>query len=149
MILEISIHALREEGDAVTSTYPLVLHISIHALREEGDDMVMVAICLPSVFLSTPSARRATRGTNLFPVHSLFLSTPSARRATFACVKPFLYRSISIHALREEGDGQPDFFALGVPSISIHALREEGALRRSLPIMRSCISIHALREEGD
>ena len=33
----ISIHALREEGDVVTSTCPLVSHISIHALREEGD----------------------------------------------------------------------------------------------------------------
>ena len=35
-------------------------HISIHALREEGD--VPSGICVPGVpvFLSTPSARRAT-----------------------------------------------------------------------------------------
>ena len=35
--------------------------------------------------------------------------------------------SISIHALREEGDGSPDA-AYHAPCISIHALREEGDL---------------------
>ena len=55
----------------------------------------------------------------------LFLSTPSARRATpyfFYFVKRFL---ISIHALREEGDC---FIHARIQSltISIHALREEG-----------------------
>ena len=34
--------------------------ISIHALREEGDSMPSPALILPGVFLSTPSARRAT-----------------------------------------------------------------------------------------
>ena len=35
----------------------------------------------------------------------LFLSTPSARRATELCQRPFSEASgISIHALREEGD---------------------------------------------
>ena len=34
----ISIHALREEGDSFCGTaIPLVMIISIHALREEGD----------------------------------------------------------------------------------------------------------------
>ena len=33
----ISIHALREEGDALQEYYPPILIISIHALREEGD----------------------------------------------------------------------------------------------------------------
>ena len=38
MTLEISIHALREEGDhPLCQTEPLLLRISIHALREEGD----------------------------------------------------------------------------------------------------------------
>ena len=59
-----------------------LLKISIHALREEGDQ-------------ATTGAQR---------IAELFLSTPSARRATaFKC----LYggsRKISIHALREEGD---------------------------------------------
>ena len=55
-----------------------------------------------------------------------FLSTPSARRATPACWSSRCGRSISIHALREEGDDplQPDGDKL--PAISIHALREEG-----------------------
>ena len=33
----ISIHALREEGDVVKIILYLTLEISIHALREEGD----------------------------------------------------------------------------------------------------------------
>ena len=34
-------------------------------------------------------------------------------------------------------------------SISIHALREEGDLVARLPWITASISIHALREEGD
>ena len=34
----------------------------------------------------------------------IFLSTPSARRATCCHVHPPFYQGISIHALREEGD---------------------------------------------
>ena len=56
---------------------------------------------------------------------------------------------ISIHALREEGDG----WLLGRPvssRISIHALREEGDMTTSFtPMTGWRISIHALREEGD
>ena len=33
----ISIHALREEGDSITSEDLRCIRISIHALREEGD----------------------------------------------------------------------------------------------------------------
>ena len=56
--------------------------ISIHALREEGDLAGLVVVLCHLVFLSTPSARRATNaGLSIF--WSLkFLSTPSARRAT-------------------------------------------------------------------
>ena len=56
-------------------------------------------------FLSTPSARRATgsfrRDCRVF---LKFLSTPSARRATSSPASWFSSSSISIHALREEGD---------------------------------------------
>ena len=38
----------------------LSLQISIHALREEGDDVLPVWCRLQESFLSTPSARRAT-----------------------------------------------------------------------------------------
>ena len=79
---------------------------------------------------------------------------------------------ISIHALREEGDGHSPA-AWSCACISIHALREEGdsralfygafiarflstpsARRATAAIMEynkklAAISIHALREEGD
>ena len=78
----ISIHALREEGDSVLSLNFDFFDISIHALREEGDPSSAVRFWLQKVFLSTPSARRATS--------SQYSSAPTLR--------------ISIHALREEGD---------------------------------------------
>ena len=56
--------------------------ISIHALREEGDSSSRRSSSSAKRFLSTPSARRATRAFE--PVLKMieFLSTPSARRAT-------------------------------------------------------------------
>ena len=33
----ISIHALREESDAIQRSHPFTVEISIHALREESD----------------------------------------------------------------------------------------------------------------
>ena len=36
------------------------IHISIHALREEGDSYFLAQAGLSKIFLSTPSARRAT-----------------------------------------------------------------------------------------
>ena len=56
--------------------------ISIHALREEGDGLFTVPYEAVKIFLSTPSARRATESTGLIESSS----------------------GISIHALREEGD---------------------------------------------
>ncbi len=38
------------------------------------------------------------------PLCKVFLSTPSARRATEALIHRLLCNAISIHALREEGD---------------------------------------------
>ena len=56
-------------------------------------------------FLSTPSARRATQGcTSVEEYRKTFLSTPSARRATRFSPETLFYFLISIHALREEGD---------------------------------------------
>ena len=56
-------------------------------------------------FLSTPSARRATYKNNRCICAVAFLSTPSARRATGCCGELSVDVNISIHALREEGDG--------------------------------------------
>ena len=80
--------------------------ISIHALREEGDYHNRADDCRAGQFLSTPSARRATP-CPCTPLCSQnkFLSTPSARRATSSALHFAGRRAISIHALREEGDG--------------------------------------------
>ena len=78
----ISIHALREEGDFNEIHKTKMTYISIHALREEGDRLGTAALRSPSPFLSTPSARRATRRPPGRREARGFLSTPSARRAT-------------------------------------------------------------------
>ena len=170
---QISIHALREEGDLCkfalmkqrTDFYPrpprggrpctILIRdraewISIHALREEGD----ARCCRARSFLAG------------------FLSTPSARRATCTSGRSYPDSAISIHALREEGDNCSSLAAAMTGRISIHALREEGDLldrweeysletflstpsaRRATVLRRggvlgARISIHALREEGD
>ena len=80
---EISIHALRVEGDAPRICRLKHLTISIHALRVEGDQGQQWVCDEIDLFLSTPSGWRATRdrleergeGTE-------FLSTPSGWRAT-------------------------------------------------------------------
>ena len=57
--------------------------ISIHALREEGDILLPESLVMRPLFLSTPSARRATYfGLPTKVNNAIFLSTPSARRAT-------------------------------------------------------------------
>ena len=61
--IKISIHALREEGDALGRHCPQANPISIHALREEGDLNHSCHIMAYARFLSTPSARRATAKT--------------------------------------------------------------------------------------
>ena len=147
--MAISIHALREEGDGGVTQLSGAMRISIHALREEGD-------------LAFHKAGRSG---------SAFLSTPSARRATRVAIRGMESNLISIHALREEGDDAATL-TLRAQIISIHALREEGDLgvaqglvirvdfyprppRGGRPVFRPCyaaaipISIHALREEGD
>ena len=79
----ISIHALREEGDAYEPFHLREkIEISIHALREEGDIGILILDAQLLIFLSTPSARRATKQTVFYCTHDV----------------------ISIHALREEGD---------------------------------------------
>ena len=102
-----------------------------------------------SVFLSTPSARRATADHSAYLAGAIFLSTPSARRATTLLRRQSERRCISIHALCEEGDsifGSPTIQTsefLSTPS----ARRATGHQRHGLPCVR--ISIHALCEEGD
>ena len=123
----ISIHALREEGDSLSQDCFLTGVISIHALREEGDAANRQTVTHLLAFLSTPSARRATAdGTVGFQHDVNFYPRPprGGRRSTSAASisaldfyprpprggRPLLRcrryhsSSISIHALREEGD---------------------------------------------
>ena len=121
--------------------------ISIHTLREEGDPAPRPTMAKSVLFLSTPSARRATvwlaayRSKKPISIHTLreegdcprrdeageegFLSTPSARRATLRARTRARDQLISIHTLREEGDREQHCRAFG-RDISIHTLREEG-----------------------
>ena len=107
---QISIHALREEGDPGRCGQIGETHISIHALREEGD----------------PDSPRSTL------TRKLFLSTPSARRATQHDGYTYRENNISIHALREEGDAGFD----GVFRISVIFLSTPSA-RRATPSART------------
>ena len=101
----------------------------------------------------------------------IFLSTPSARRATHESLVRVVVLLISIHALCEEGDST-DYIIPRERVISIHALCEEGDCAWKRPsratanfyprplrggrlcVLPDCaqlidISIHALCEEGD
>ena len=78
--------------------------ISIHALREEGDGAYPPWRPARCNFYPRPP-RGGRRCIGFAPVSSLvFLSTPSARRATACNVVQIQLDKISIHALREEGD---------------------------------------------
>ena len=100
--------------------------ISIHALREEGD--VTSSKCRRAVSYFYPRPPRGGRHQSLTPTMGVkqFLSTPSARRATWHQYGASVHQSISIHALREEGDRRRIQLAPEDLQISIHALREEG-----------------------
>ena len=78
-----------------------------------------------------------------------FLSTPSARRATPTVQRSRCVASISIHALREEGDS-PVFCGLGSALVFLSTPSARRATRRKQRTKSArLISIHALREEGD
>ena len=123
-------------------------------------------------FLSTPSARRATSRLPSTSKPRIFLSTPSARRATrraraFRRPRGNFYPRpprggrprarqlrlriccISIHALREEGDGAAQLPTGAVRDFYPRPPRG-GRLKIIMPEEEPhVISIHALREEGD
>ena len=136
-------------GGRLTKGYEITeLEISIHALREEGDAPSGASDWEVRRFLSTPSARRATGYQEAWADYRIFLSTPSARRATgyqeaWADYRIFL----STPSARRATGGDSDVPTHG--KISIHALREEGDLVMLGNTLGTLMSIHALREEGD
>ena len=146
----ISIHALREEGDQALARDLRRFEISIHALREEGDTLYNTEAVKLLLFLSTPSARRATRPACLpQPLPSNFYPRPPRGGRLGAGRHGSRAPLISIHALREEGD----VLRLRPPEERALFLSTPSA-RRATEVVpddsaRHVISIHALREEGD
>ena len=82
----------------------LRLPISIHALREEGDCIGRLPHRHNRDFYPRPPRGGRPLMMDWMPCPALFLSTPSARRATWHQYGASVHQSISIHALREEGD---------------------------------------------
>ena len=103
-------------------------HISIHALREEGDGAPHPAGARTQHFYPRPPRGGRRSRNSSFGKSKVFLSTPSARRATTRGLRRSCRGPISIHALREEGDVQHHANVFDL-AISIHALREEGDVR--------------------
>ena len=100
--------------------------ISIHALREEGDATGIPSSKVLRDFYPRPPRGGRPRQRQQQTEHGKFLSTPSARRATILSSAPRAVDWISIHALREEGDSGTVANYSKTKAISIHALREEG-----------------------
>ena len=100
--------------------------ISIHALREEGDTSKRRRSRTTCNFYPRPPRGGRQSPCVAFCVFRIFLSTPSARRATDFLLQLGICLLISIHALREEGDPSARPGRPGPYEISIHALREEG-----------------------
>ena len=78
-----------------------------------------------------------------------FLSTPSARRATLFTTTKASLITISIHALREEGDSGCRFCSCR--TFYFYPRPPRGGRRPcgQCVVIVGVISIHALREEGD
>ena len=146
-------------------------NISIHALREEGDGRYPGRWDERKNFYPRPPRGGRHNETGKVEPYNIFLSTPSARRATSAKQFKSAKSWISIHALREEGDicawQSPcsTYLFLSTPSarrataegsclISLWEFLSTPSARRATRCLftasrASRISIHALREEGD
>ena len=81
--------------------------ISIHALREEGDQAPQTRKEQAKYFYPRPPRGGRQQLKDKETSMSKFLSTPSARRATKTPKQEKSTKVISIHALREEGDQAP------------------------------------------
>ena len=147
---QISIHALREEGDSSSSTRtsPKV-HFYPRPPRGGRPERTRRAVYATG-FLSTPSARRATpRSSEALRSISHFYPRPPRGGRRLPLRHQDRARGISIHALREEGD----LLFRALPSSDRGFLSTPSARRATdggvLRGVDEVISIHALREEGD
>ena len=117
----------------------LALQISIHALRAEGDAGGSRRFTIAIQFLSTPSVRRATRITTppSLPLWLYFYPRPPCGGRLLGVIIHEWEGIISIHALRAEGDMTPAELER-LKEISIHALRAEGDSKSSQNIVCFC-----------
>ena len=124
------------------------LDISIHALRVEGDTMLGSACRLKMHFYPRPPGG-GRRAKTVRPTALLYFypRPPGGGRLLLFIFLAFLL-CISIHALRVEGDFNNSNLDL-IIVISIHALRVEGDSPSPPSFVTVPISIHALRVEGD
>ena len=96
-----------------------------------------------------PRGGRLRHSTMTVYLGIVFLSTPSARRATPAARLRQPERHISIHALREEGDAGRSRSASTTTRFLSTPSARRATIRSKMESLRRRISIHALREEGD
>ena len=168
---QISIHALREEGDLSASYYYTFSKISIHALREEGDQEQLLAEINRRRFLSTPSARRATcsplcrlctprhfyprpprggrrvpRTRRPQPVH-FYPRPPRGGRLLVRVKVAGVLKFLSTPSARRATSYLPGTVIVDL-FLSTPSARRATPARARLQLPAQ-ISIHALREEGD
>ena len=127
--MEISIHALRVEGDSNVVSFLIENKISIHALRVEGDRRRRAFARLGLHFYPRPPGGGRRFQQCLYFRLGGFLSTPSGWRATLSPIRPFTMRPYFYP--RPPGGGRriPYFPLQTSLDISIHALRVEGDYR--------------------
>ena len=171
--LRISIHALREEGDFAFSTISTMSSYFYPRPPRGGRRTAYKYSCGSFPFLSTPSARRATRFRSwALASRSNFYPRPPRGGRHLLLQHQHPERQISIHALREEGDcsdtvhhrccryfyprpprgGRPSVLKTGPRPILYFYPRPPRGGRLTWEIVAAAcisISIHALREEGD
>ena len=100
--------------------------ISIHALREEGDSVRPAPPSSLCYFYPRPPRGGRPRYPGVMRKFHYFYPRPPRGGRLHCWAKIVLNHVISIHALREEGDGFRKTGILPTGDISIHALREEG-----------------------
>ena len=144
----ISIHALLAESD-IADRYEMgiIRQISIHALLAESDEGAhRLAHAPPEISIHALLAESDCKNWRKQSIHHKFLSTLSLRRATRGGDPCYLDNIISIHALLAESD-QTKALKVAAHSISIHALLAESDhwYKLSYQDMRGFLSTLSLR----
>ena len=127
----------RRHGQAAAARH---LNISIHALREEGDRLCIIRHTIYDLFQSTPSARRATKAQFASGWSaSKFQSTPSARRATAKAAKKsatFVPLYTLVHNLKRNFTKAPAKCKTNRAKVSVFAVRSARGNHGSLCLAR-------------